>query len=233
MKLTKDSFQLLLNQPNTMSNVAAYEVPRGEVLSLIPGNAITLYFTTMQVEALADDPGRTDINIVANAPIANNPDLTDKICIAYWTPTGQPRERAEVLDIDFTANEFEIEVTEDEGTLEIYYMFQDGSAEIIAIAPGVGVKEQPVFNDNVINIQTVNQYLDSAKPRVNTKLLLPQNFRLNLRLNSDVMIDWTESNAVFNMQARKTTMKKLRQMAASDGVKTDKDLYNWIVSSWL
>ena len=226
MRLQKTNFNLGFNTPNVKTLAATYEVNRGEAIGINFNTPLNMFLTTAQTFTAT----AAAMDVVLDHPLAiNELPLNGRRAIVLMGNGN----RAVATDYDPATQELSITGLTIDQVVAIYYMPQSGFFELVAIAPGTGVQERTIYNNDFAYLHAINQYKSSSSPRIQTKLLLPQNFTIGLYLTTPWAVVWDRENSIINLEVEKKSMTTVRANAEQMGVKSDRELFNMVIADWM
>lgn len=232
MRLTKPDFNLdSFNHVTDVRNkIGSFKVPRDKVYFLSPEQLMRLFFTAKEEVNPGSGSSRTELTVSLSYNIVNNPKRNDKDAFyAMWNGS-----KAEIINVDYGANEVTIAVDDTDATAKVWYPLAVGDIQILAEAPQTIASKSAVevFGDELIVLHALDQA--KAGPSANDKITLPENFQLNIYANTPKQFDMDKSNSTIEIPYKSSTVNQWVQALGRKVGKnmTRKEAKSLVIKSW-
>jgi hypothetical protein len=227
--LTVDDFTKIANTANVWSEIASFYIPRERVYALLDNVNIELFLYTK--DTFSGDGTTTDFTL--NNDIVDNERLPDDKGAAIGFVGGS---EAAISSINYSTNTVTFASAPASGTdnVDIYYIFREGDLEIRVEAP-VGTKGiyRVIFNSDVRRIHTIDQFDTRKALRLYEPILLPEDFKISIRIKSSVIVNWDSANYLPKITIPYIDYDLNNYVAQSKKVRSKDELFDIILEKFI
>lgn len=176
------------NNSGLKTEIWKKSIPEGDVVSLNYGALKTPLFRFYTEDTFSGDGSETTFSLTDS--VVDNPRMSsaDGDVVAYVDGS-----KTDAFSVDYANNEitFDSAPSDDTDNVEVFYIFEDGSFEIVVESNDQGGKEDVVLSESLRSAHKVDQ-LDNPLELDEAHMVKPNN--LVARLDSDTVIS-TDSRA--------------------------------------
>jgi hypothetical protein len=189
--LRVEDFTKYTNIADEWTDIAEWFIPRGNIALFENERNIELFLATK--DTFSGDGTTTTFTLTKD--IVDNERLPDNFgaVVAYVDGTQTD------VTVDYSANTITFASAPAAGTDNVvaYYIWKDGQVEIRVEAPaGTRGIYKTIFNDSLKKIHVVDQF-DQRKPfKLYQPVVLPEDFRLVVRLKATGIVSWDDNNVI-------------------------------------
>jgi hypothetical protein len=235
LKLTKRDFNLenYSQVANRLDQFGQFVVPKGQVVIIGENSPMRIIPTAKATDSPGAGSSRTELTVSLGFDIVENQDRNLKNAFfAQWNGS-----KATVNSVDYVNNTVTIAVDDTDATAEVWAPIAKGYIEVKAEAPGglATTSSRQIYADELLALQAINQKKKGAlTPGGREKVVLPEDFRINLYAKTDLALDNDQYNSSFVIHYRQFKVEKfLEELQRKTGQQvTRKQLPEMVVGSW-